>query len=110
MISERQRIANWRNAQRRSGPKSKEGKNRSSQNAIRHGLNTVHRANPIFEEEIGRMARGLCDGNDNPLLLEQAIVIAECDLILRMVHTEEVAAIERLRDPAAVSLGKRNAT
>lgn len=109
MISERKRIANRRNAQR-SGGSSKTGKARSSQNAFRHGLNTIHRANPIFTEEINRLARALCEGADDALLLEQALVIAECDLILRMTRSEEIAAIERLRDPAALPLGKPNAS
>src|ERR1043166_8252781 len=38
MVSERKRTANRKNAQKSTGPKSKEGKDRSSQNARTHGL------------------------------------------------------------------------
>jgi hypothetical protein len=40
MASERQRVANRRNARKSTGPKSEGGKRRSSQNARRHGLTT----------------------------------------------------------------------
>src|ERR1043165_3369257 len=38
MVSEPKRIANRKNAQKSTGPKSKEGKEKSSQNARTHGL------------------------------------------------------------------------
>jgi hypothetical protein len=40
------------------------------------------------------------------LLFEQALVIAETELILRCVRTERVAVIERLRDGTAIALAK----
>jgi hypothetical protein len=41
MASERQIAANRRNAQKSTGPKSVQGKKRSSKNAYRHGLSVA---------------------------------------------------------------------
>ena len=86
------------------------GKARSSQNALRHGLNRIHHTNPCYSEEIERLASALCEGNDDPNLREQATIIAECDLIIRTARAEEIAAIEWLRDFTAVPLSRSNAS
>ena len=44
--SEARRIANARNAQHSTGPKSDEGKKRSSMNALKHGLTAVEAVLP----------------------------------------------------------------
>jgi hypothetical protein len=110
VTSERKRLANRRNALRSSGPRSRKGKARSSQNALRHGLNRIHHTNPFYSEEIERLASALCEGNDDPNLREQATIIAECDLIIRTARAEEIAAIEWLRDSTAVPLSRSNAS
>jgi hypothetical protein len=110
MISDHKRAANRRNGRNSRGPRTQTGKARSSQNALRHGLSTIHRANPVFSKEIDRLARALCGSADDSELLDYALVIAECDMVLRCARAEEVAAIERLRDVTAVPLGKRNAS
>src|SRR5262249_60488986 len=56
--------------------------------------------------EIERMAKAICIGNSNPLLFEQALIIAEADLVLRCVGIERIAAIERLRDITAAPLAE----
>jgi hypothetical protein len=48
MCSERQAAANKFNAQKSTGPKTPEGKNKVSQNAVTHGL-TSHR--PVLDNE-----------------------------------------------------------
>jgi hypothetical protein len=48
MCSERQAAANKLNAQKSTGPKTAEGKNKASQNAVTHGL-TSHR--PVLDNE-----------------------------------------------------------
>ena len=50
----------------------------------------------------------ICQGDDDPLLREQAVVIAENQLWLYRIGAEQVAALERLRDPDASSLAGRN--
>jgi hypothetical protein len=42
------------------------------------------------------------------LLFEQAVVIAENEIVLRCVRLEKVALIERLRDPRAKPLSKKD--
>jgi hypothetical protein len=52
------------------------------------------------------MARAICDDDPNPLLFEQAVVIAENELLLGHV-TAERARIEQLRNPMAMPLAKK---
>lgn len=67
----------------------------------------MHR-DPNFGIETERIAKFLCGKDSNPLLFEQALVIAETQLLLRGVRTERVAAIERLRDFDASRIVKRD--
>lgn len=55
-------------------------------------------------EEIRPMVDALCDREDDPLLRQQAVMIAETQLWLTRVRARKVALIERLRDPTAYSL------
>jgi hypothetical protein len=68
------------------------------------------RHNPTLFPDIERMAKALCNGDSNPLLLEQALVIAENELVLRSVRAERVAVIERLRDRTATPLTRRDSS
>src|SRR5262245_13284020 len=52
------------------------------------------------------MANAICAGDANPLLLEQALVIAEGEMVLRCVRAQRIAVIERLRDSKAMPLAK----
>ena len=54
--------------------------------------------------EIEPVAGAICNGEVNPLLFEQALIIAENDFVLRCAQTEWIAAIERQRDRTATPL------
>lgn len=55
-------------------------------------------------EQIAQMVDAICAGDDDPLLRQQAVMIAESQLWLSCVKAEKVAAIELLRDPTASAL------
>jgi hypothetical protein len=108
MISRAKIAANRSNARRSRGPRSTDGKFGVSRNALRHGLAAVTRRDPARSSEIERMARAICGPDTNPLLFEQALMIAANQIVLLCVRTERVAAIERLRDITATPLAKPN--
>jgi hypothetical protein len=54
------------------------------------------------------MAKAICGADAEPLLFEQALIIAENAMLLHCVATERVAVIERLRDITAMPLAKRD--
>ena len=54
--------------------------------------------------EIEALAKALCNGASDPLLFEQALIIAENGFVLNCVQTECIAAIERHRDSSATPL------
>jgi hypothetical protein len=108
MSSQRKIAANWSNGRKSRGPRTAAGKACASRNALRHGLATISRHNLKLFPEIERMAAAICNGDSNPLLYEQALVIAENEIVLRCVRVERVAAIERLRDVAAKPLSERD--
>ena len=54
--------------------------------------------------DIQLMAKAICGDDANPLLLEQALAIAECEMVLRYVRAQWVALVERLRDVTVMPL------
>jgi hypothetical protein len=57
---------------------------------------------------IDLMARAMCGDDIDPLLFEQAQVVAESELVQRCVRAERIAVIERLRDVTAFPLAARD--
>jgi hypothetical protein len=107
MTSPRKIAANRLNALKSSGPRRAASKARVSNNAYRHGLAALKHVEAGLPRDIELMARALCGDDMNPLLFEQARVIAASQLLLQCVTAERIAAIERLRDLKAVPLAAR---
>jgi hypothetical protein len=96
--------ANRANGRKGRGPRTMAGKSKASRNALRHGLAAISRNNPEFSPEIEAVASAICNGATDPLLFEQALIIAENGFVLRCVRAERIAAIERHRDATATPL------
>ncbi len=107
-ISEARIAASRINGRKSRGPRTKAGKSCVIRNAFRHGLSAITCHNPSLFPDIERMAKAICNGDTNWLLFEQALVIAENEMVLRCVRIEHVAVIERLRDITAQPLAGRN--
>jgi hypothetical protein len=106
MTSQRKIAANRRNSQKSCGPRSAAGKAIASRNALRHGLAAIPHVHPELSPEIGRFARAICGGDTDPLLFEQALVIASNEDVLRTIQAQRIAVIERLRDINPIALAK----
>ena len=108
MTSARKIAANRINAQRSSGPRSRLGKGRVSSNALRHGLAALKHFDAVRSRDIELMARAICGDDIDPMLFEQAQVIAESERVLHCVRAERIAVIERLRNVTARPLAIRD--
>jgi hypothetical protein len=106
MTSEKKIAANRINAMKSRGPRTAAAKSRVSRNALRHGLAALKHLDAMLTRDIALMADAICAGDTNPLLLEQALVIAESEMMLRCVRAQRIAVIERLRDVNAIPLAK----
>ena len=107
MISRARAEASRNNGRKSRGPRTAAGKSCASHNALRHGL-AAFTYKPAAFAEVERIAKAICNGDTNPLLFEQALVIAENEMVLRCVRVEAIALIERLRDITAKPLSKRD--
>jgi hypothetical protein len=96
--------ANRTNGRNSRGPRSAAGKSKASRNALRHGFAAISRNNPEICAEIAPVARAICSDATDPLLCEQALIIAENAFVLRCVQTERLAAIERCREATVTAL------
>jgi hypothetical protein len=93
MATERQIAANQRNARQSTGPRSRAGKKRAGQNAVRHGL-TV-RSSAAFAKQIERLARRIAGQTTNRNVLEHARDAALATIDLVRIRRVKVALIER---------------
>ena len=102
MTSERQRAANRANAAKSTGPRTKAGRERASQNAWRHGLATGLRSEPGVVEEVERIAHAIVAEAGRPDLIEYARRVAEAEVDLRRVRRAR-EMLARLPAAAATS-------
>jgi hypothetical protein len=86
------------------------GKTTAARNALRHGLYAIKLRDPAPAPEIEALATKLCGGDANPLLREQALVIAENHILLARVRALRLAAIERRLGDARTDQGLQAAS
>ena len=80
MTSDARRVANRANAQKSTGPRSREGKARSSQNATRHGLTRSSADDPAAQGRLAGQAASLAGEAASPALLAQAQLVAAAQI------------------------------
>ena len=96
MTSERRLAANRKNAKRSTGPRTARGKLRVRSNAVQHGLATTALRHPALAIEIQRMAKAICAENKSRFQFDQALSIAESELMLTKVRSSRFGALHFL--------------
>ena len=100
--------ANRANGRKSRGPRTLDGKLKSSLNACRHSLAaTKYRRSPP-PEKLQAFAKAFCGQDADPELFETAIAIACDEFLLRAISDQQAAVFERLRDPTLIPLAKGN--
>jgi len=84
MSSDRQILANQNNAKKSTGPRSQVGREVSRRNARRHGLAIDIGNDPVFHDDIEKLARTLSGGAQN--VSERARETAEAELDLLRIR------------------------
>jgi hypothetical protein len=96
VTSARRLAANRENAIKSTGPRTGQGKSRSRGNALRHGFAAAHGYQEV-SEKVERLARELYKDDTDPFRLEQAIIIAESQILITRIRAARIAAIEHMR-------------
>jgi hypothetical protein len=97
MATKRQIAANRRNAQKSTGPKSAAGRERSSQNAYRHGL-SLRISSIDLEKQIEILARQIAGGTEDRTRLTHARDAAEAELDLQRIRLFKAAMYDCIKD------------
>jgi hypothetical protein len=97
MTSAKKITANQDNSRRSTGPRTSRGKTRASRNALRHGLAAIELPQPAVSTRIERVAKAIVGDNAMAAQHEQALIIAESELMMLNVRAARVAAIEHHR-------------
>ena len=96
MATERQIVANRRNARNSTGPHSSAAKRRTSQNAYRHGLAASHQPSPATASQLDQLARQIAGDSDSVIVLELARSAAQAEFDLARVRQSKVALIKQV--------------
>ena len=96
MATKKQIAANRQNARRSSGPRSGEGKRRSSQNAYRHGLSAGVNAHVESIKDIEALARKIAGNSTDVVVLECARTIAQAEFDLARIRRLKVGLVLRV--------------
>jgi hypothetical protein len=96
MASERQLAANRRNAQKSTGPKSRAGKRRASQNAFRHGLSASNLLDADWITKIEALAKKIVDSRGGQIDLEQARSVAHAQLEVLRARSISTAVVTQI--------------
>lgn len=110
MASERQIVANRRNARKSTGPRSFSGKQRAGQNSRRHGLSAPIALGTQFAEQLNRLAHKIAGDSRSEITHECARAIAQAELELARIRRAKVAIIQRVLVLGAVDVPKRFAS
>jgi hypothetical protein len=96
MTSDRKIAANRRNSRKSTGPRSGQAKQRIRRNALRHGLRAIALRSPAISAEVDRLATAICGADVDPVDREQALIIAESELVLLRIRAARVHVIEQM--------------
>jgi hypothetical protein len=96
MASQRQIDANRRNATRSTGPKSRDGRHRSSKNAKQHGFNTPIFFDQSWSAEVEKFVRQIIGERTEPRLCLLARQFAEAQLDLHRIRRYKHGITERI--------------
>lgn len=96
MATERQRAANCANAKKSTGPKSRAGKKRSSQNAYRHGLATAILPDSDWIAKIEALAREIFDSTGGQIDFGQARSVAHAQLEVLRARSISTAVVTQI--------------
>jgi hypothetical protein len=105
MATVKQIAANRRNALKSTGPRSVEGKKRSSSNAYRHGLSLGLIVSPDVQREILALATALRQGLNDSVSVDEAVGLAQGQLELQNIRGVKNATISTAY---VASLSKRD--
>ena len=100
MTNARRRLANRANAQASTGPKTRAGKERAAQNALRHGLSIPVSSDPALSPHAEAIARRIASPDAKAEAREQARRIGEAQVDLNRVRARRMALVaDPLGDP-----------
>ena len=99
MTSERKITTNRANGRMSRGPKTIQGKRRSSKNALRYGLSLPVAADPRLRQDVEALAREIVGGADNVHILGMARQVAEAQIDLIRIRSARHKLLMRDSDP-----------
>jgi hypothetical protein len=94
MTSAKKIEANRRNARKSTGPRTARGKSSARANALRHGLATIALKPPATSARIKLIADAICGQSNSPPVYDQALIIAECEVLLSAVRTARTTVLK----------------